>query len=159
MREPECGGCLPVSFATFSFAGQAKKGVFDQDGDYSVDFDLYDLLPSSTPYSGVTIVLNVVFGEYKKDLSYSVMVEKTASFDDDGDKGDCVRIAGIDWAKGNLVCDNGKWTIGDQTDLLMIPRTPPLMEHFSVLVTRKWTMSSMGGARMFPTYREILTTM
>lgn len=126
-----CSGYLPVSSATFSFAGQTKKGVLGQYGYYSADFDLCDLLPSSTPYSGVTVVLNGVFGEYKENLSYSVLVEKTISFDDDGDKGDCVRIAGIDWAKGNLACDNGKWIIGNQTDRYSSPNTSAYGTYFS----------------------------
>ena len=41
--------------------------------------------------------------------TYSV----TDTYDDDGLKNDCIRLCGMDWAKGNLIVENGKGRIQD----------------------------------------------
>lgn len=71
------------------------------------DWDLYEL--EVTPkngekeYSGIWVTAENEWGTSEVYAHYNVRICSCNSRSDDGDKGDCVRIGGVDWAKGNLV--------------------------------------------------------
>lgn len=80
-----------------------------------IEFYLSDLTSADTKTLNILLVNGM--GEKSYAIPYSVLVsEKDVSYADDGEKDDCMRICGIDWAKGNLMYDNGTWRLGKSQD-------------------------------------------
>lgn len=59
-------------------------------------------------YSGITVTTTNDWGTSAYKWNYSATVSNvTGSYTGDGNKGDCIRLCGIDWAKGNFVVTDG----------------------------------------------------
>lgn len=102
----------------FSFAGishQATKNGIR----YTADFDLNELDPGnfSTFYSGISFAAKNKFGEYSGKIDYSVGVYQPGNgryvvdTSNDGIHENYITIAGVNWAKGNLIYKDGRWMI------------------------------------------------
>lgn len=70
-------------------------------------------LGNGKSYSGINISSKNDMGISKQYGEFSITVPNTsvASYPDDGEKDDCIRLCGIDWAKGNLTHAGRKYSI------------------------------------------------
>lgn len=105
---------LSVTQATIVVSGQSFNAEIQDERIFS-EFYLSDL--TSADVKTLNILLVNGMGEKSYVIPYSVLVsEKDVSYADDGEKDDCMRICGVDWAKGNLMYDNGTWRLGKSQD-------------------------------------------
>lgn len=105
---------LSVTQATVVVSGQSFNAEIQDERIFS-EFYLSDL--TSADVKDLEVLLVNDLGESSSTIPYSVLVsEKSMSYADDGEKDDCMRICGVDWAKGNLMYDNGTWRLGKSQD-------------------------------------------
>mgnify|MGYP006873018311 FL=1 len=106
----------------FTFAGKTLKA--QKSGNrFSADFDLNDLDASQEyawegqEYRGISYVAANLFGSANGTIDYAVRVipYSQGNFNKreagDGTKQNYITIGGVNWAKGNLICKNGVWSI------------------------------------------------
>lgn len=103
-----------ISEASCTFGGKTKKA--EREGSVLVaEFTLSELEIGS--FRNFLFKASNEFGETSLNIPYSLTIKgtnlDTSSFADDGEKEDCIRLCGVDWAKGNLVYDNGTWRINE----------------------------------------------
>ncbi len=108
-----------ISEVTFTFAGKTKTAK-KQGQRFTAEFDLEELSAGNYGgYNGITFKVTNQFGSASGYIAYAVNVKDVATISyysdysksGDGVKSDCVTFGGYDFAKGNLVCKNGKWGI------------------------------------------------
>lgn len=105
---------LSVTQATVVVSGQSFNAEIQDERIFS-EFYLSDLTSANVKDLEVLLVNDL--GESSSTIPYSVLIsEKSVSYADDGEKDDCMRICGVDWAKGNLMYDNGTWRLGKSQD-------------------------------------------
>ena len=110
-----------VDDVEFTFAGTTRKGV-KSGSRFTADFDLIDLKAADgdgIEYSGIKYVATNKFGQANGSIDYSVRMVNSQDWEtkligkDDGVKANYITIGGANWAKGNLIYNNGKWSIDD----------------------------------------------
>ena len=89
-----------VDEATLSIGGQTYD-MASADGYLSVVLDLASLPEGS--YTSVDVEASNAFGADRLQAEIDLTVSAaTSRYPDDGERDDCIRLCGIDWAKGNL---------------------------------------------------------
>ena len=110
-----------VDEVEFTFAGTTRKGI-KNGSRFTADFDLIDLKAADgdgIEYSGIKYVAINKFGQASGSISYSVRIKNSDDMitnfigKDDGVKPNYITIGGANWARGNLIYKNGKWSIDD----------------------------------------------
>lgn len=94
-------GYPPVENATATFGDKEIKAIVSEDGQV-VTINLGDICKLNVGnYSGVKYTVTNAFGSDKRSRDYKATINDIEGcFPDDGDKNNCIRICGIDWAKG-----------------------------------------------------------
>lgn len=139
---------------TFTFAGKTKEAV-KQGDKYSVDFDLNELNVNQD-YSGITLVASNSLGDVEGCLPYELSVTDyfvngryCIRSEKDGPNGNYITIGGVNWAKGNLVCENGVWHI-DESPL----NTPTTLQQSSFIQFFSFG-DTTGAIDRFPTNERV----
>lgn len=112
------GYALRVSFKYANTVTEAKirfgnitKIATVASGKITASFPLEELSVTDS-YDGFYLTAKNENGESYASIAYKLLVSSgTNNYSDDGEKSDCIRLCGIDWAKGNLVYDHGTWRI------------------------------------------------
>lgn len=105
---------LNVNQAKVVFSGKSLNTEIQKEKIFS-EFDLSDLTAADA--EGLEVSLTNEMGERSITVPFSVLVsEKDTLYSDEGEKDDCIRLCGVDWAKGNLMYDNGTWRLGKTQD-------------------------------------------
>lgn len=103
----------PITEATVSYGGLDLPTTITNNG--STVTAVLDLsrLEKGESYKSFVISAKNDMGVTNSQTSFSVTVPNTSteSYPDDGEKEDCIRLCGIDWAKGNLANDGDKYYI------------------------------------------------
>lgn len=110
----------PLTNAVASFNGISSNASISQNG-ISVDFNLADMDKSSD--SNISFSLSNALGTTTWTVPMAVTTAiATAHYADDGCYDDYIRLCGVDWAKGNLICDEGIWRIASTQDESFLDR-------------------------------------
>lgn len=103
----------PITEATASYGGLDLPTTISTNG--STVTAVLDLsrLEKGKSYTSIQFEAKNDMGVCKSSVTFSVTVPNTstASYPDDGEKEDCIRLCGIDWAKGNLANNGNKYYI------------------------------------------------
>lgn len=124
----------PLTKGQASFNGITSNASISQNK-ITFDFDLTEMNKSTDT--------NISFS-VSNDLgttNWTVPMEVTSAtatvhYTDDGCYDDYIRLCGIDWAKGNLICDKGTWRIASRQDESFLDRDKNIVsttqiEYFS----------------------------
>lgn len=123
-----------VTHATLTFSGQ-QLPVRIEEGKIVADIDLSDLPGAGG--SVFSLSLGNAMGTTESYIPFAVTLsEATTQYPDDGNKEDCIRLCGVDWAKGNLQYEKGAWKIAERQDATFAHisdygTNPDYVEHFS----------------------------
>lgn len=121
-----------VDEATLSIGGQTYD-MASADGYLSVVLDLASLPEGS--YTSVDVEASNAFGADRLQAEIDLTVSAaTSQYPDDGERDDCIRLCGIDWAKGNLQYEDGVWQIADSQSSTFdaaVGADPSRVEHFT----------------------------
>lgn len=123
-----------VTHATLTFSGQ-QLPVRIEEGKIVADIDLSDLPGAGG--SVFSLSLGNAMGTTESYIPFAVTLsEATTQYPDDGNKEDCIRLCGVDWAKGNLQYEKGTWKIAERQDATFAHisdygTNPDYVEHFS----------------------------
>lgn len=124
----------PLTNAVASFNGISNNASISQNG-ISVDFNLADMDKSSD--SNISFSLSNALGTTTWTVPMTVTTAiATAHYADDGCYDDYIRLCGVDWAKGNLLYDDGVWRIASRQDESFLESGKSIVsttqiEHFS----------------------------
>ena len=101
-----------ASSATLTFGGQNYAMTLENNIVARATVDLNEL-PDGT-YSSVSVEVSNAFGSnsIQRELGLSVS-SSPQQYAGDGEREDCIRLCGIDWAKGNLLYEEGVWKIAE----------------------------------------------
>lgn len=103
-----------VNQAKVVFSGKSLNTEIQKEKIFS-EFYLSDLTAADA--EALEVSLTNEMGERSITVPFSVLVsEKDTLYSDEGEKDDCIRLCGVDWAKGNLMYDNGTWRLGKTQD-------------------------------------------
>lgn len=101
-----------AEFGGVRVQGQVSGGGLEKHTECEFLIPLSDL-PVGT-HDGIRLTISNDFGSVMETIPYVIRVSTATKYNaSDGEKGDCITLAGVDWAKGNLVYDNGRWLISD----------------------------------------------
>lgn len=108
----------PLGFGsiTATLSGSGSLETKTEGNNIIIDIDAQKL--SAGSYSYVDLYVGNGFGNdaYIRIPLFLNVKTATNTFADDGEKGDCIRLCGIDWAKGNLQYNSGEWRIAPTQD-------------------------------------------
>lgn len=78
-------------------------------------FEISDM--TSSYYNEINFILRNSMGGTKVSIPVKFLLSDAVTvYSGDGNKDDCIRLCGVDWAKGNLQYDNGTWKIAETQD-------------------------------------------
>lgn len=123
--------------ATATFGNIQVDGRVNGEGlekDIECDFIIpLSSLSLGTHKDGIQLTITNNLGSITESIPYQISISNaTQDNTSDGEKSDCVTFAGIDWAKGNLVYDKGKWLISDHP---LSPSLQPANNSYSEYFT------------------------
>lgn len=108
----------PLGFGsiTATLSGSGSLETKTEGNNIIIDIDAQKL--SAGSYSYVDLYVGNGFGNdaYIRIPLFLNVKTATNTFADDGEKDDCIRLCGIDWAKGNLQYNSGEWRIAPTQD-------------------------------------------
>jgi lipoprotein len=122
----------PVESITATVDGKNIEATLSEDGQMaSINLGNIYKLNAGDYSTNITLSATNIFGSSERTITYGYSIsETTARFPDDGMKDDCIRVCGIDWAKGIFYYDNTTRKYG--------------------IATEQWSKSSELGQSFFP---------
>lgn len=105
----------PLTGVTASINGEIIDVLSADEASVIVEVDVNDLKKNS--YTVVNLDLSNAIGDMSYAIPFSLtLLDTDIMYSDDGVQEDCIRVCGIDWAKGNLQYEKGGWKIADTQD-------------------------------------------
>lgn len=106
-------------------------------GQFEVKADVVLENLSEGSYANATIEVSNAIGSGSQSIALGLTISSnSAQYSDDGMKDDCIRLCGIDWAKGNLQYYNGTWRIAPEQQSILNMNNSTLnynsLEHFII---------------------------
>lgn len=105
----------PLTEAIASADGETVNVLSADEESVTVEVNVNDL--SGTIYAVINLTLANAISSMEYAIPFSLtLLDTDITYSDDGVQDDCIRVCGIDWAKGNLQYEKGIWKIADTQD-------------------------------------------